>query len=338
MNILIIGVEQVQRNERYMDDKGWSFRKAFEKLGATVHTFYYKKKGTLSVLEKNKHIKDVWRAYMNRKLAESVSDLKPDILIILKGETITAETLWSIRKKKNTLIVNVFPDNPLYMGKFEAIKPCHYFFVKDSYILSTLRKSGLKNVLYLPQCTDPDVHRPMELTDGEKSLYCTDLSLIGSRYPYRLKFMEDLIDMRPAIWGRGWSRSSNSEIASLYRGRDIRGTEKAKVISASAISLNPHHPLNDIHGVNRRTFDIAACGGFQLADHKADMDRVFKVNEEIICFETVEELKKLADYYLKHPDERKEIAGAAYDRVTREHTYDNRAREIMEIVTGGNKP
>jgi spore maturation protein CgeB len=332
MKILIVGVEQIKKDERYKDDKGWSFKKAFEKLGVKTESFFYKKKGKFTFLEKNKHVKDLWRSYMNKRLIVQVRNSRPDILLILKGETIQPDTLKKIREKTDTLIVNVFPDNPLYMGKFEAIEPCHYFFVKDSYILSILRGAGFKKVHYLPQCSDPDVHKPLILKEHEKKTYCCDLSLIGSMYPYRLKLLEQLAGFKPSIWGRGWSRISNTEILKLYRGKDIRGTQKVKAISGSAISLNPHHPLNDIHGINRRTFDIAACKGFQLADLKTDMERSFKLNSEIICFKTIDELKRLIDYYLRHPDERAQIAEAAYHRVLMEHTYDHRAKEILEMI------
>ncbi|MEW6066681.1 MAG: glycosyltransferase [Nitrospirota bacterium] len=333
MNILIVGVEQVAKDERYTDDKGWSFSKAFKKLGINTEPFFYKKKGAFSFIEKNKFIKDKWRSYMNKNLITRVKNIKPDVLMILKGETIQADTLWEIRKKTETLIINVFPDNPLYMGKFEAIEPCHYFFVKDSYILNTLKKAGLKNVFFLPQCTDPDVHKPMILDDKDRAQYTCPLSLIGSMYPYRLKLMEQLVEFKPSIWGRGWSKVSNEEILKLYKGRDIRGTQKAKAICGSVISLNPHHPLNDIYGVNRRTYDIAACKGFQLADYRNDMEKAFKINQEIICFETLDELKKHIGYYLKHPDERNDIAEAAYKRVVNKHTYEHRARQILEMIT-----
>ena len=334
MKILIVGVEQIKKDERYMDDKGWSFKRAFDKNGIETELFIYKKKGRLSFLEKDKLIRGKRQAYMNNQLVRQVRQLKPDVLLILKGETIYPETLLNIRKKTDTLIVTVFPDNPLYMGKFESIEPCHYFFVKDSYVHDALHKVGLKNVMYLPQCTDPDVHRPMELPEEDRAGNSCDLSLIGSMYPYRLKFIEQLVDFQPVIWGRGWSKSMNKDIEKLYRKKDIRGTSKAKAISGSAVSLNPHHPLNDINGVNRRTFDIAACKGFQLADLKQDMHKILKVEEEIICFESMDQLKKLIRYYLNHPDERIQIAEAAYQKVIKEHTYDVRAKQILEIVSG----
>jgi spore maturation protein CgeB len=65
---------------------------------------------------------------------------------------------------------------------------------------------------------------------------------------------------------------------------------------------------------------------------KEDMGRLFKVGEEVVCFSSIEELKKEIGHYLKHPDERAEIARAAHRRAVGEHTYDHRAREILERV------
>ena len=62
------------------------------------------------------------------------------------------------------------------------------------------------------------------------------------------------------------------------------------------------------------------------------MERAFKLNSEIICFKTIDELKRLIEYYLRHPDERAQIAEAAYHRVLMEHTYDHRAKEILEMI------
>jgi spore maturation protein CgeB len=254
------------------------------------------------------------------------------MLFLSRAETVRPETLWKIRKDTQTLIVNVFTDNPLSIGRFEAIEPCHYFFVKDTYVRDTLRKAGLRNVLYLPQCTNEDVYRPYELTETERGMLCADVSLVGSRYSYRVRLLKELEEFNIALWGRGWSKVSDKRLLQSLRGGDIRGPKKARVFSGSAISLNPHHPLNDIRGTNSRTFDIAACKGFQLSDDKEDLRDLLKAGEEIICFRTTEELRKLIGYYLSHPDERKQLAEAAYQRVLKDHTYYNRACEILDII------
>jgi len=332
MNILIVSPEQVKQDECYMDDKGWAFDCAFQRLGFYPQTFFYRKMGKFAFIERKKYFKYPWLSYMNNRLLELVQRTKPDILFLSRGETIRPETLWKIRKKTQTLIVNVFTDNPLYIGKFETIEPCHYFFVKDTYVRDTLRKAGLNNVWYLPQCTNADVFKPYVLDEKEKELFGAEVSLVGSQYAYRLNMVKELAGYNLSLWGRGWSKVSDKRLLQAVRGGDIRGSKKARVFSGSAISLNPHHPLNDIRGTNSRTFDIAACRGFQLSDDKEDLRDLLKVNEEIVCFKTVDELKKLIDYYLSHPDERLQLAEAGHRRVLRDHTYDNRAREILDII------
>ena len=332
MNILIVSPEQVKQDERYMDDKGWAFGSAFQRLGFCVQTFCYRKMGKFAFIERKKYFKYPWLSYMNNRLLDLVQRTKPDILFLSRGETIRPETLWKIRQKTQTLIVNVFTDNPLTIGKFEAIEPCHHFFVKDTYVRDTLRKAGLNNVRYLPQCTNADVSRPYMLDEKEKELFGAEVSLVGSQYAYRLKMVNELEGYNLSLWGKGWSKVSDKRILQSVRGGDIRGSKKARVFSGSAISLNPHHPLNDIRGTNSRTFDIAACRGFQLSDDKEDLRDLLKVNEEIVCFKTVDELKKLIGYYLSHPDERLQLAEAGHRRVLKDHTYDNRVREILDII------
>jgi len=332
MKILIVTAEQLRQDERYTDDKGWAFKNSFERLGVQTETFIYRKKGTLAFLEKKKHIKDLWRTFMNKKLIMHVRRSSPDILMLSRAETVLPETLRLIRKSTQTIIINVFTDNPLYMGNFDAIEPCHCFFVKDTYVLDALKKVGLKNVFYLPQCTNPDICKPMVLSGQEKKTFSSEISLIGSMYPYRLKLLEEIADLNLGIWGKGWEKAADKRITMHVRGGDIRGSKKTMAINGSAISLNPHHPLNDIKGTNSRTFDIAACKSFMLTDYKEDIDDLLKIDKEVICYRTPEELKDLVQYYLKNPAERMKVAEAAYRRVLRDHTYDNRAREILDIA------
>lgn len=332
MHILIVTAEEVKENEKYKDEKGWSFRKAFEKLGIKTSTFFFRRKGKLAFFEKERLTKRLWLEYINNSLIKRTKEKKPDILLLLKADTILASTLWEIRKNTSSMIINVFPDNPLYMGKFEAILPCHLFFAKDSYVVDTVRKTGYKNIHFLPQCTDPEAHRPIDIKDEKQKALQADISLIGSMYPYRLELIKQLKDFKPKIWGKAWQKSDDPEIKRLYMGMDIRGDDKATVISNSKISLNPHHPLNDIFGVNRRTYDIAACKGFQLSDIKQDMGHSYAVNEEIICYATLEELREKLNYFINNPVERHIIAEKAFKRTLNCHTYQHRAKEMLEYV------
>ena len=86
--------------------------------------------------------------------------------------------------------------------------------------------------------------------------------------------------------------------------------------------------------VNQRVFDSAACGGFLLTDHQADMDLFFEPGKDAVSFESPEEAVELAGYYLKHEKEREAIALAARKTVLSEHTYDRRMAALVSVMAG----
>jgi hypothetical protein len=90
-----------------------------------------------------------------------------------------------------------------------------------------------------------------------------------------------------------------------------------KIFTASTINLNlhssPYHEGVNPHGdyVNPRTFELAGCGAFQLMDHRALLPDLFRVGEELVCFSTLTEARRLIAYYGTHADERHAMAGRA---------------------------
>jgi spore maturation protein CgeB len=52
----------------------------------------------------------------------------------------------------------------------------------------------------------------------------------------------------------------------------------------------------------------------------------------MVCYRDKEELRELSIYFLKHPEERREIAMKAKKRVLEEHTYFHRIRKLIRFV------
>ena len=76
--------------------------------------------------------------------------------------------------------------------------------------------------------------------------------------------------------------------------------------------------------VNPRTFEICACGGFQLADASAPVERFFEPGVELVTFGSIDEARDKARYFLRHDAERAAIAERGRLRAHAEHTYDQR--------------
>ena len=130
---------------------------------------------------------------------------------------------------------------------------------------------------------------------------------------------------------------SNSNTRDLYGvrygGSLDYWSEMPKVFYGSKINLNFTIP-NIKSGLPLRIWDGLGCGGFLMTNFQAEIPYYFKHKEDLVCFESVEELVELAGYYLAHDGERKEIAMRGYQKVCQRHTYRERVCEMMKIVSG----
>jgi len=104
------------------------------------------------------------------------------------------------------------------------------------------------------------------------------------------------------------------------------------VYAGSTLSLNPHHPMNDIVGVNTRAFELAAAGACQVADFKEDLSTLFKPGEEVLVYRDLGELGRLLDHYLARPEEAEAIGDNARRRALAEHTLRHRVEEMLAVL------
>ena len=101
------------------------------------------------------------------------------------------------------------------------------------------------------------------------------------------------------------------------------------------INLNLHssafhegvNPEGDF--VNPRTFEISACGGFQLVDERSELAELMTLGQEGATFSSIDDLCIKVDYYLNHEDEAKTIAACGKIRVLKEHTIQHRMHEML---------
>jgi spore maturation protein CgeB len=88
--------------------------------------------------------------------------------------------------------------------------------------------------------------------------------------------------------------------------------------------------------VNPRTFEIAACGGFQLVDERSELAELIEPGTEVATFNSIDDLCEKVDYYLKHESEAKSIASKGRARVLKEHTIQHRMHEMLTHIFMGN--
>ena len=103
------------------------------------------------------------------------------------------------------------------------------------------------------------------------------------------------------------------------------------VFKCSKINLNIS--LRSIRtGIPLRAIDIMGAGGFLLTNYQSDFFKYFVPNEDFVFYENENDLVNKCAYYLKHEDERIQIANNGYGKIKESHTYEKRIQEIFDII------
>jgi len=103
------------------------------------------------------------------------------------------------------------------------------------------------------------------------------------------------------------------------------------VLNCSRITLNHHGDVLP-YANNMRLFEATGVGTLLLTDWKENLGEMFAPGKEVVTYRTPEECAELIRYYLAHDAERQAIARAGQARTLREHTYEQRTKELIALV------
>jgi spore maturation protein CgeB len=122
----------------------------------------------------------------------------------------------------------------------------------------------------------------------------------------RRRFMEAVERAVPEMvgYGHNWRRGvlPDEGLPSLY--------------ARSRLGLNKHNSLGP---VNHRLYDLAAFGVMQICDNPRWLDQIFRLDKEVVGYETIDECLEAIRHYSERPDEAAEIASAARQRFERDY-------------------
>ncbi|HVN37867.1 MAG TPA: glycosyltransferase [Myxococcota bacterium] len=272
-------------------------------------------------------------ALVEPRLLRVAREFAPDIVLVTCIESLRPKVVAGLRGgNMRCKVIGVFSDAMVNFGRsyfFGA--DYHALFFKDHYIVDRFRaKLGWRHVHYLPQACDRVLHRKLPLSDADRATYGCDITVAGNLYPWRAAMLGPLVGRDVKIWGPPPSSWLEYPIAARHTGRYVAGDEKCKAMLASRIVLNQNH-YAEVAGTNKRTFEVAAIGAFQLTDTPALSD-VFDPETEVSSFGTQKEMIEKIDYFLARPELCAEMAERARVRAHAQHTYEHRWVAHLETV------
>ncbi|MEG1610071.1 MAG: glycosyltransferase [Bilophila sp.] len=243
--------------------------------------------------------------------------LQPDLVIALAQAPVTRQLLKRLQRDGIPSAMWFVEDFRLF-PYWRAFAPLYDFFfvIQKEPFLSELRTVGVEGV-YLPLAALPAFHRPLTLSALEQDRFGSAVSFMGAGYPNRRTAFQALRVPDFKVWGSDWEEAALQGVLQ-DNGARVAPEDAVKIFNASAVNLNLHSSIHAEpvqHGdfVNPRTFELAACGAFQLVDARDLLPELFV-------------------WFVAHPEERAAVAKRAQLRVCAEHTYHKRMETLLQTV------
>lgn len=263
-----------------------------------------------------------------------VAEQGPLDAVIVCHDFLWPREVFELKRRTGAVVAMWFPDHISNFAKgYFMNAPYDGVFFKDPYIVKVLSGVVSSPVYFLPECFNPDRHLlPDEEVSAEE--YRCDITTAGNFHSWRVAVFRHLADYDVKLWGNPpplWMPTG--PVNAMHQGRVVLNEDKARAFLGAKILLN-NLSYQEIWGLNARAFEAAGIGAFQIVDWRPYIEQLFVDGKELVTFKSMEELKRLIDFYLPREEERRAIAEAGKRRALAEHTYQHRLDLLLDTLDG----
>jgi hypothetical protein len=287
---------------------------------------------------------------LNRDLLGMVEQERPDLVWTDKLLGMQPTTLEKLRAM-GVATVSYMIDNPFGTRQDPGwrlyMKDIPYYdlhVVQRDANIADYKVRGARDVIKIQTAYEPTIHFPPPpgWSDADRD---RGVSFVGTPYDDRAKTLMHLAGQGFPVTISGnrrlWQRALTVEaFEALYRGGELYLEQYREAMWRSKINLSFLTWANHDEFVHK-SFEIAACEGFLVAERSEGHLQRFVEDEEAVFFSTVEELVEKIRRYLPDEPARKRIAAAGRARAERSGYHNDRqvgliverARQILERVS-----
>ncbi|MEJ5286475.1 MAG: hypothetical protein CH6_2175 [Candidatus Kapaibacterium sp.] len=307
--------------------------------------------------------KSLGRNKMNEKLVEVVKEHKPDLVFFfLFNDEFRKDALLYIKNELGIPTFNWFADDHWRFYNFSRFWAPMFSYVAttDSQAIKRYHKYGIYNVIKSQWAVNHFLYKvPDDFNFDDEPKF--SVTFVGQKHSNRATLISFLkqngIDVQ--CFGRGWDsgRVSFEKMLEIFRTSRINlnfsnssGSFRLRSLATLFLTrridmkirlnrLDRLH-LHTLSFYNRftkrqikgRVFEIPGSGGFLLTQDADNLRDYYVDGKEIAIFDNQKDLLEQVKFYLNNETLRKEIAYNGYHRTLREHTYEQRFKEIFKQI------
>jgi glycosyltransferase involved in cell wall biosynthesis len=208
------------------------------------------------------------------------------------------------------------------------------FFTNSKGVIPDLEDLGARNVHTLYYAADLELFKPMY---ADKDI---DISFFGYGSEFREEWMKkmitepskDLLNVNFSVGGKGFG----IDLGKSKMVGDLSYSAFRQFCCRSKICLNiTRWSHTSVYAsATARPFELAAFGACIVSQPYSGIEEWFDIGKEIIVVNNETEILSIYQDLLDSDDKREKIGERARKRMLKDHTYQNRAKEIILVLKG----
>jgi spore maturation protein CgeB len=256
-------------------------------------------------------------ASLNRAFLRAVEAQSPDLVFcVLMQYEIWLESIALVRAA-GIPVVNWSTDDSWKYARFSRLIADAFdvYATTAPEALDWYRRDGIASAFGTQWAASGELLRPPRPA-AECSI---PVSFVGAAYGSRPETVAGLRarGIEVACFGHGWPAGP------------VPAEEMQRIVRDSVVSLNFSEGSSGGRQMKARVFEIPALGGCLLTESAPDLDRYFRVGEEVAAFDGLEELAQAISRYVGDPAARDRLAQRGFERTRAEHTYEHRFAALL---------
>lgn len=208
------------------------------------------------------------------------------------------------------------------------LKYYDFILCSSQKIVDSLSQLGLKSCILFPIATNPQRFKKGKFRKELSSDYCFTGSYWQHPREIESQLDPEALGEHFALFGTGWEGHTRFE---KYWKGFVSYNDLPDVYASTKLVIDDAVDVTKIwNSINSRVFDALGAGKLVLTNGKEGVHQLFE--NQVPTFESESELTQQLRFFLENEAYRKELAAKLQKEVIENHTYQNRAKKLNQVL------